>query len=100
MRKQVKRLKHHAGPQSKLPLLFVLPSPIGPIPALDGDAANRDAPGVGGFELVEAAQKRALAAPAWADENHRLATLLRMVNAVQHAVRVIGFRKLLDCNHF
>ena len=46
----------------------------------------RDAAGVGDFQLVQAAQKRALAATARPDEHDGFAALLRVVNAVQHAV--------------
>jgi hypothetical protein len=82
-----------------LALLLVLFARVGPVPALDGDAANRDAPRIGGFQLVQASQERALAAAARANENNRLASLLRMVNPVQYSVRVIRLNEVFDCNH-
>ena len=67
--------------------------------ALDGHAADGDAAGVGDFQLVEAAQKRALAAAARADQHHRLAALLRVVHAVQDAVGVVGFDQFFNDDH-
>jgi hypothetical protein len=55
VREEVERLKDHAGAQAQLALLFVLLSRIGQFTALDGDATDRDAAGVGSFKLIQAA---------------------------------------------
>ena len=99
MREQVERLKHHSCAHAQPPLLLPLLSGLGRAAPIDCDAINRDAPGISDFELVQAAQKGALAATAWADEHDRLAFSLGMVDPMQHPICVVRFEQFLYSDH-
>ena len=83
----------------KLALLFLFLGCAGGLAALDCDSADADAARVGDFELVQAAEERALAAAARANEHHGLAALLRVVDAVQHAGGVVGLDQVFNDDH-
>ena len=67
------------------------PSIVTPAMVMRPESAN--------LELVEAAQESAFAAAARADEDDGFAAILRMVDAVQDAVRVIGFNQIFNGDH-
>jgi hypothetical protein len=69
-----------------LSLLFNLVSVSGRVASVNGDAADRNATGIGNFKLIEAAKKRAFAATAWADQHDGFTALLPVINPVQNTV--------------
>src|SRR5205823_10180851 len=87
VREQVKGLKHHAGPKAQLALLLAFLAGSWFPSAFDSDTIDGDSAGIGRIELVEAAEKGALATAAGADEHDGSALLLRMVDTPQHPGR-------------
>ena len=92
-------MEHHSSAQPQLTLLLEVVSISSVVSGFDRHVADSDTPRIGYFKLIQAAEERALAAAARANQDDRFATLLPMVYAVQDAIRVVGFNELFDSNH-
>src|SRR5207248_3273530 len=82
-----------------LPLQLALVPISAGTSCFDRQTVNGNASGVGQLELIEAAQKSALAAAARADQHDRFTSFLAMIDSMKDQIGVVGFDQVLNGDH-
>src|SRR5205085_5264548 len=86
MRKEIEALEHNPRTHPNVALLFPISGRERSLFGLKRDITDRDSSAINWFQLVQAAQKSALAASARANEHDGFAAFLPEIDAVEDTV--------------